>query len=102
MLFRSSFEFQEKRKKFDQDETEWIQKMIEQLHQTFEVGKPLGTKWFKEKKYRNKRLYFLIYPWLNLVILVGYGTKKDQEQMIQIILKNKDAYMAYAEHYSNV
>ena len=38
----------------DKNEQDWINKIRENF-KNFPTGKPLGFKWFREKKYLNKR-----------------------------------------------
>lgn len=79
------------------DEKEWIKKIIEQLKENPKAGKPLRFEWFREKKYEGKRLYYLIYQNLNKVLLVSFGTKKEQQKIIAHILANLDEYKKIVE-----
>mgnify|MGYP001609221402 CR=1 FL=1 len=81
----------------EKEEQEWIKKMILQLEQTSTVGKPLGFKWFREKKFKGKRLYFLVYEKQQKILLVAYGAKKDQKKIIYHILENKEKYKKLVE-----
>tara|TARA_B100000315_G_C14468289_1_gene537070 strand:+ start:878 stop:1099 length:222 start_codon:yes stop_codon:yes gene_type:complete len=63
-----------------------------QIKESSDVGKPLRFDWFREKKFGDKRLYYLIYQNLKRVLLVAFGSKKDQQKIIDHILKNKDRY----------
>ena len=40
-------------------ERDWIQKMKEQIKLNPKAGKALHFDWFREKKFENKRLYFI-------------------------------------------
>lgn len=73
-------------------EKEWIKKMIDQLKENANVGKPLGFNWFREKKFEGKRLYYLIYKNSNSILLVAFGNKKDQQKIISYIIRNKERY----------
>lgn len=81
----------------ERDEKEWIKKIIIQLKTNSNVGKPLGFKWFREKKFKGKRLYYLVYNNLNKVLLVGFGGKKEQQKIINHILANRDRYRKIVE-----
>ncbi len=71
----------------------WIDKMKDQLAQNLRVGKPLKYDWFREKKLGNKRLYYLINESTKKAILVAFGSKKEQQQIIRHILLNKERYL---------
>ena len=85
----------------DSHEKSWIKKIIGQLKQNPFVGKPLRFKWFREKKYKSKRLYYLIYNGLNKVVLVAFAKKKNQQKIIEFILKNKDKYKKFAKKHQS-
>ena len=70
----------------------WVDKIKLQLKENPDVGKPLRFDWFREKKYGDKRLYYLIYQNLSRVLLVAFGSKKDQQKIIDHVLENKDRY----------
>ena len=78
-------------------EKEWIKKIIKQLESNIELGKPLQFKWFREKKFENKRLYYLIYENSNTVLLVAFGKKKQQQAIIDNVLKNRERYKRLME-----
>ena len=42
-------------------EQEWVDKIKNQLIENSQVGKPLKFDWFREKKFGDKRLYYLVY-----------------------------------------
>ncbi|MBI4210747.1 MAG: hypothetical protein HY544_04550 [Candidatus Diapherotrites archaeon] len=81
----------------EKDEKVWIGKMVEQLKHNPYAGKPLKFPWFREKKFRGARLYFIIYENLGKILLVGFGGKKEQQMIIDSILRNLDAYKRLAE-----
>ncbi|MBT4192449.1 MAG: hypothetical protein HOE11_04025 [Candidatus Diapherotrites archaeon] len=78
----------------DNNTKQWIYKIISQLEINPFVGKPLGFNWFREKKFEGKRLYYLIYSNQNTVLLVAFGKKKNQTQIITQILRHKERYKA--------
>jgi len=78
-------------------EQRWIDKIKLQLKENPDVGKPLRFDWFREKKFGDKRLYYLVYQNLNRVLLVAFGSKKDQQEIIDHILENKDRYKKIIE-----
>ena len=56
------------------------------------VGKPLGTKWFREKKFNVFRIYYLIYEDLKAVYVITLSGKKDQQKVINTIRHFLDKY----------
>ncbi len=82
----------------EKDEEIWAQKTVSKLAQNPFTGKPLGFEWFREKKFKDKRLYYLIYKELNKILIVSFGNKKEQKQMIESIIRNFDTYKKLAEN----
>ena len=85
-------EFAEIFSSLDEDIKVWIRKITCHLEINPGVGKPLGFRWFREKKFNDKRLYYLVYNEINKVLLVGFSGKKDQEKIISHILQNLERY----------
>lgn len=64
-----------------------VDRAVEKLgHDPF-IGKPLGYKFFREKKIGKFRLYFLIYEEYVIVSLIAISNKKDQQDTINKIKK---------------
>ena len=78
-------------------EKDWIKKVIQQLQENAAVGKPLRFKWFREKKFGGKRLYYLVYKNSNAVLLVAFGAKKEQQKIINYVLENRKRYQRIVE-----
>lgn len=78
-------EFDKDFNKLDKSIKEQIEKEIEQLQTNPYVGKPLGYKFFREKKIKNYRIYYLIYEEYVVVFVVALGGKKEQQRDIDII-----------------
>ena len=51
-------------------------------------GKPLGYKFFREKKFDGKRLIFIIYEQHKSIFLITITDKKIQQQEIDLIKSN--------------
>ncbi len=79
------------------DEKDWIVRMRVQIKENAFVGKPLRFVWFREKKYKDKRLYYLIYEDKRRVLLVAFGDKKDQQEIINSVLANRERYRKIIE-----
>ena len=77
----------------EKKEKEWIEKIKDQLATNLRVGKPLRYDWFREKKFENKRVYYLINEKAGKAMLVAFGTKREQQKMIDHIIDNKERYL---------
>lgn len=77
--------FEKDYEKLTREEQKRIEKVKEQLKVNPFVGKPLGYKFFREKKIGSKRLYYLIYEDKVIVLLVAYGGKKSQQATVNTI-----------------
>ncbi len=78
-------EFDEKFDNLDKSLQIQIEKEIEQLQNNPYVGKPLGYSFFREKKVRNYRFYYLIYEEYVVVFVISMSAKKDQQRVINTI-----------------
>ena len=61
------------------------------------VGDPLGFEFFREKRVQEKRIYFLVYKELNLVLMVATSGKKNQQATIDYVKLNLDQFRIIAE-----
>lgn len=95
---RATTKFQQIFDGLDPFEKNWILKITEQLKQNPYQGKPLGYNWFREKKLEGNRLYYLIYPSPQIVLLVAYGDKKEQREIISFIYANLDYFKKMIEN----
>ncbi len=77
--------FQSKLLKRDKKFNVWVEKVFDQLSVNPFAGKPLGPKWFREKKLENFRVYFLVFEEKKTVYVVNLSTKKDQQRIINSI-----------------
>ena len=71
--------------RFDKNFQDRVDKIEEELVENPYSGKPLGVKWFREKRYENYRIYYLIYDNLKVAFMVGISDKKDQQKVINTI-----------------
>ena len=78
----------------DQNEQGWIDQIKKQLEQNV-TGKVLRFIWFREKKYLNKRLYYLINELTKKILFISFAPKKDQKEMIKYIIKNMEELLNY-------
>jgi len=80
-----SARFDKELEKFGKDFLSWLDKMENQLAENPYTGDALGAKWFREKKYKKYRVYFLVYDDLSSVFMVAISDKKDQQRTINTI-----------------
>lgn len=89
-------EFDKDFNKLDGSDKNRIGKIMKQLkEQGKDVGKPLGLPFFKEKRFGNKRLYFLVYEMFTVILAVGISDKKAQQSTINAILSEIDNYKEF-------
>ncbi|MDI6722238.1 MAG: hypothetical protein QMD97_01670, partial [Candidatus Aenigmarchaeota archaeon] len=73
----------------------WIRKMKVQIRSNPRTGKPLRFDWFREKKFENKRLYFIVSMKKPRILLISYASKKEQQKVIDYIMLHKDEYIDF-------
>ena len=78
-------EFERDYKKLDKSVRDQIDKEVEQLKTNPFSGKPLGFNFFREKRARNYRIYYLIFEEKIVVFVVAISSKKNQQQTIDKI-----------------
>lgn len=76
---------------------EIIRKICFKLKDSPYVGDALRYKFFREKRIREKRLYFLIYDDLSAVLLVAFGGKKIQQETIDYVVRYLPELKVYLE-----
>lgn len=69
-----------------------VAKIIRQLKQNINAGKPLGYPFFREKKIDFYRIYFLVYADLDAILLITLSDKKTQQDTINKIKRELDHY----------
>ena len=83
-VFRSAG-FQEEIAKYDKNIQDRVDKIEDKLMYNPKYGNPLGTEWFRESRFENYRIYYLIYADLDAIYLVAISSKKDQQKIINTI-----------------
>jgi hypothetical protein len=73
------------------------EKLPEKLAANPHSGSSLGYPFLREKRIKEKRVYYLIYDDLQLVLLVAVSGKKDQQATIEHVKENLDEYKKVAE-----
>ena len=78
--------------KLDKSEQERIFGFEQSLKKQPFSGKPLGYRFFREKKFNGKRMLFLVYNEHKCVFLITITNKKTQQREIDLIKNNLDVY----------
>ena len=87
--------FDKEMMKLENPEQERIQKIFLQLKDNPYVGDPLRYKFLREKRIKEKRIYFLIYDDLMAVLIVALSDKKTQQEVIDHIVRDLDLFKSY-------
>ncbi len=90
-VFRSDW-YESKLNKLSKFEIERVSKFEQSLKESPYAGKPLGYKFFREKRFNGKRLIFLVYEEHKCIFLITIAEKKVQQQVIDFIKSNLDVY----------
>ncbi|MBI2574763.1 type II toxin-antitoxin system RelE/ParE family toxin [Candidatus Woesearchaeota archaeon] len=88
----STKEFDAWEKLLPKEYQERIQKIINKLKDSQDIGKPLGYLFFREAKLGKYRLYFLIYEDIQTVLLITLSDKKAQQETIDRIKNELEFY----------
>ena len=83
-VYRSK-SFQEEVSKHDKFFQERVDKIEDKLIFNSAYGNPLGAKWFRESRFENHRIYYLIYEDLQAIYMVAISDKKEQQKTINTI-----------------
>ena len=83
--------------KWSKPEIEAAEKIPKQLAENPFVGQQLRYAFLREKRIKEKRVYYLVYEDLKLVLLVATSGKKDQQATIDHIISQFDEYRKVAE-----
>ena len=89
--------FDREKEKFPNNDKKRIEKIFLQLKENPYVGDQLKYKHLREKRIREKRIYYLVYDDLKAVLVVAVSGKKDQQLTINHIIDNFDKYKEYLE-----
>lgn len=89
--------FDRETQKLTRDEQERIQKIFLQLKENPYVGDQLQYRHLREKRIKEKRVYYLVYDDLQAVLVVAFSGKKDQQATINHIINNFEEYKEYLE-----
>ena len=94
-MFRvfSTKEFDDEFDGLDESEKQKVRKIMQHLReQGGSVGKPLGLPYFREKKFDDKRVYYLVYEDFSVVLTIAISDKRAQQATINKIYVQLDKY----------
>lgn len=75
-----------------------ISDIYKQLAANPYTGDQIRYRFFREKRLREKRIYYLVYDDLAAVLIVAFGSKKAQEETIDKIAENFSEFRLYLEN----
>jgi hypothetical protein len=93
--------FDKEMNKLHPDYSSKIEKIFLQLKDNPYVGDQIIYKFFREKRVKEKRIYYLVYDDLKIVLMIAIGGKKAQQETIDEIVTYFGKYRNYAEKLSN-
>ena len=89
--------FDKQTRKLNSSDKKILQKMFLQLKENPYVGDQIRYPFFREKRLRKKRVYYLIYDDKLIVLMVSLGGKKAQKETIDEIVKLLPEFKKYVE-----
>ena len=81
----------------DKSEQNWIDKTKKKLAEN-PTGKILQFSWFREKKFLNKMLFFLIDDELKKILFVSFASKRKQQDVINFVVNNRQELLNYLKN----
>ena len=93
--------FDKEMSKLPEFEKDIIRKIFLQLKENPYAGDQIRYKFFREKRIKEKRIYYLVYDDLKIVLMVAISGKKSQKETIDKIVSYFKEYRKYAEKLSN-
>ena len=93
--------FDKEMNKLPKDYSSKIEKIFLQLKENPYVGDQIRYRFFREKRIKEKRIYYLVYDDLKIVLMVAMGGKKAQQETIDKIINYFKEYRSYAEKLRN-
>jgi mRNA-degrading endonuclease RelE of RelBE toxin-antitoxin system len=93
--------FEKEIDKLSLSEREIIKKICLQLKENPYVGDIIRYKFFREKRIKEKRIYYLIYDEFSCVLVVAISDKKAQQETIDDIIKLLPEFKIYIKKLLN-
>ena len=89
--------FDKEMSKLPKDYISKIEKIFLQLKENPYVGDAIRYRFFREKRVREKRIYYLVYDDLKIVLIVALSGKKTQQETIDKIVNYLKEYNDYVK-----
>jgi mRNA-degrading endonuclease RelE of RelBE toxin-antitoxin system len=89
--------YKEEKKKWSKSDQKTTEKIEKKLTDNPYVGDQCQYKFLREKRVGGKRIYFLVYDDLKLVLLVATSGKKDQQDTINHVIEQFDEFKELAK-----
>ncbi len=89
--------FEKEAEKLSVSDREIIKKIFLQFKENPYVGDQIKYRFFREKRLREKRIYYLVYDDLKSVLVVALGGKKAQQETIDKVIKYLPEFKRYLE-----
>lgn len=96
MCLNFQFLRKEQKKLLNKKELGEVDEIIKQLKSNPKIGKPLTYPFLREKRIKDKRIYFLLYEEIAIVLLVSSSDKKTQQDTIDEIKTHLNEFKKYA------
>jgi len=90
--------FEKEIAKLSNSDKDIIKNIYLQLKENPYVGDQIRYRFFREKRLREKRVYYLVYDNLQSVLIVAFGNKKEQEETINEIIQSLPEFKIYLEN----
>ena len=87
--------FENEVSKLHEEEVQKINKIFLQLKENPYVGDSIRYRFFREKRIKEKKIYYLIYEELSAVLIVAFGSKKEQQKTIDEIIRYLPEFKKY-------
>ena len=87
--------FEKEFEKLEKDYQDSIKKIFLQLKENPYVGDSIRYKLFREKRIKEKRIYYIVYDEFSSVLIVAVGNKKAQQNTIDEIIKLLPEFKIY-------
>lgn len=92
--------FDKELSKFDKRFQERVDKIEDKLVENPHYGNSLGIPIFREARFENYRIYYLVYEDLGSVYMVAISGKKDQQKIINTIRLLMDIFRREIESFN--
>ena len=87
--------FEKEISKLSEKDRKIIEKVFLQLKYNPYAGDSIRYRFFREKKIKEKRVYYIVYDDLSAVLIVGFGGKKEQQKTIEKVVRYLPEFKEY-------